>query len=256
MTARERRAQRSARELLKRFAIDSPDEIKIREIALVSGLYVQERDIRGAEGRLVRSGDKHIATVNKSIAYEGKKRFVAAHEFGHFRLHSDVDIFVCTDADFIDWHRKRPQETEANVFAAELLMPSDLFVEAARGHRPSIETIRHLAEAFRVTRSAAAIRYLKLEVVPCAVVFCRDGMIEWYFCSERMQFQYIRIRRPVHEDTGAAEFFRQDDVIPGPAETPVASWFIDFSQNPGASCMEDYMPIPSINATLSLIWME
>lgn len=256
MRAGERRAQMAARAIVTRFAIESPEEIHVREIALVCGLYIQEREIQGAQGRLVRSRNRRIATVNALIAYEGKKRFAAAHELGHHQLHEDVGIFVCTDADFLDWHRSRPEETEANVFAAELLMPHRLFVADACKYAPSIATVHHLADSFRVTRTAAAIRYVDVDAEPCAVVFCRNGVVKWSRCSDSMPYRYIKTKRCVHPDSGAAEYFRRDDTVPEPAETPVSAWFIDYDQDPGATCMEDYMTLPSINATLSLIWVE
>lgn len=256
MTQGERAAIREARAIQHQFVIEHPDEICIRKIAQICGLYIQEKIISGSQGRLVKTKDNLVATVNASIKYEEKKRFVGAHEFGHYRLHDDTEIYICTDEDFFDWHRQRPEETEANVFAAELLMPHDLFLAEARRYPPSIETIRTLADQFRVTRSAAAIRYVTLDVEPSAIVFCRDGEIKWYRCSDSMPYRYMAANEPVDGRSGAAEYFSDARAEPEAVETPVSAWFTDYGQEPGATCIEDYMVIPSLHATLSLIWLE
>jgi hypothetical protein len=248
------RAEMKARELLRCYAIEDVSDIAVRDIAYARGLLVQERPIRGAEGRLLRGPRKGIATVDDAIAQPGKKRFVIAHELGHFELHRDDDIFVCDEAAFLDWHRNRPQETEANVFAAELLMPSRLFQQDARGRLTSFDTLKVLAENYRVTLTAAAFRYATLDIVPCTIVFSQNGTIVWYLCSDSFPYRYIRRGNLVHPHSGAGELFAQGSTSPDPELTPYEAWFIDDDLVPGEMCYEQCLPMPRYEAALSLIW--
>lgn len=60
---------------------------------------------------------------NGAIAGNGRDRFTLAHEIGHYFLHQDIEVA---------YHRRlenlvtyKDPEWQANVFAAELLMPRD-----------------------------------------------------------------------------------------------------------------------------------
>ena len=79
-----------AREVIKELRIEEPDEIEIELIAAHKNAPVQEKDLNGADGRMVRLGEKSVITVRKSIRYAGQRRFVVAHELGHVLLHPHV----------------------------------------------------------------------------------------------------------------------------------------------------------------------
>jgi Zn-dependent peptidase ImmA (M78 family) len=64
---------------------------------------------------------------------------------------------------------KPSEETEANFFAAELLMPEFLFKPCCRGI-PSIRHISSLAERFRTSTLATAFQYWEYTSEPVALV--------------------------------------------------------------------------------------
>lgn len=249
------RAEKRAREILEEFGLSSVADVDIRDLALVLGLLVQTRPIRGAEGRLMRWGSRAIAVVDAAIAEQGKRRFVAAHELGHYELHADEPIFVCDTAAFYDWHRHRPAETEANRFAAELLMPRARFVEEGRAVPPSLDAVSALANSYRVSLTAAAFRYVDLNVFPSAIIFCRQGRIEWSIVSDSLPLQYVGPRRPVHAHSGAGEYFQTGSTSPKPELTPVEAWFQDDALVKGERYLEQCQPMPNYEACLSLIWI-
>jgi hypothetical protein len=99
--------------------------------------------------RLGRSGDNRekieedaIITVNSNLTYPGQKRFVIAHELGHFFLHPNARQFDAVDAaQATNWSEGQAvEEYEANLFAAELLMPYFMFAEL-RGLLVSIKRL-------------------------------------------------------------------------------------------------------------------
>ena len=249
------KAKMAAAAVLNHYGIDSVDEIQIRDIAYARGLRVQEIPIRGAEGRLVRRGRRGIATVNKLIREPGKKRFVIAHELGHFEIHKEKPLFSCDEAAFLAWHRNRPEEVEANVFAASILMPARLFQDAASRKPIRVETIEELASLFRVTLSAAAIRYATLDIEPCAVVFSQNGKVVWYRSSDSFPYEYIPLGQPVHPFSGAGEFFAKERFSKEPELTPYEVWFSDWSLESGKRCYEQCRLMPGYNAVLSLLFL-
>ncbi len=217
-------AEQRARDILADLGLDRVAGVDIRDLAFERGLLVEARRIQGAEGRLIRRGERAIAVVDAAIREKGKRRFVAAHELGHFELHRGDPVFVCTQADFFDWHRRRPAETEANRFAAELLLPRTVFVEDARQLGTSFDAIRSLTETYATSLTATAFRYVHLDVAPSALVCCVDGRIEWSLVSST--FPYKRMRRGcrAHPHSGAGEFFAQQTTSTRPEPTPLTAW--------------------------------
>ncbi|MFW0772025.1 ImmA/IrrE family metallo-endopeptidase [Paenarthrobacter nitroguajacolicus] len=82
-----------------------------------------------------------------------RDRFTIAHELGHYYLHY-VHPEKTTEDGFGRGERNLV-ETQANVFAASLLMPADLFKAA---HRELGGESWSLAERFGVSPSAAGVR--------------------------------------------------------------------------------------------------
>lgn len=247
-------AEKRAQEILNDFGLLTVADVDLRDLAFDLGLIVEARSIHGAEGRLIRRGKRAIAVVDRAITVHGKRRFVAAHELGHYELHANDPVFVCDQGAFLDWHRHRPAETEANRFAAELLMPRASFLEDGRTSRMSFDAVADLAKAYRVSLTAAAFRYVHLDVTPSALVFCRRGCIEWSIVSASLPLQYIGPRRPVHPDSGAGEYFYTGRTSRAPEWTPVEVWFLDDTLSRGERYLEQCWPMPSYEACLSLIW--
>lgn len=250
------RAEKRAQEILEEFGLSSVADVDLWDLAFGRGLLVQTRPIRGAEGRLIRRGSRAIAVVDAAISEQGKRRFVAAHELGHYELHTDIPIFVCDTAAFYDWHRHRPAETEANRFAAELLMPRVRFVKEGRAILPSLDAVSALANSYRVSLTAAAFRYVDLNVSPSALVFCRKGYIEWSIVSDDLPLQYIGRKRAVHPYSGAGEYFQTGSTSLEPEWTPVEAWFQDETLAKGDMYLEQCRPMPRYEACLSLIWIR
>ena len=161
-------------------------------------------------------------------------------------------MFVCDGQDFLDWHRRRPQETEANRFAAELLMPRSSFRADARDAR-SLAAIAEVARIYRSSLTAAAFRFVSLDVAPSALVFCVGGRVQWYHTSPSFSCRYVVVGQSAHPYSGAGEAFSGTGAHRGPERTPVTAWFSDDDLDPNGHVYEDCLPLPSYDATLSLI---
>ena len=56
-----------AEQIIKELNIRNPSELRVRNIAMTRGMFVKEQVIDGAEGRLLRKGNRGIITINKNI---------------------------------------------------------------------------------------------------------------------------------------------------------------------------------------------
>src|ERR1700676_3692211 len=113
--------------ILRDLGIKEPGEISIEDIAWTRGAIVIEDGLRGADARLVYTPGIRpaIIRVNATIPQLGRKRFAIAHELGHMELkHNPGAPTECGEKQFIQWYKtQNNSEVEANLFAAELLIP-------------------------------------------------------------------------------------------------------------------------------------
>lgn len=121
------------------------------------GLPIYSTDLpHGVSGMLKRTeGNRFECYVDKSEP-SVRQRFTAAHELGHFVLHRDSigethqDNYRLRAAGMTNW-----QETQANQFAADLLMPMNLIADAMDS---GINSVEDLARLFKVSEIAMSIR--------------------------------------------------------------------------------------------------
>lgn len=169
----------SAKELVSSLRIQQPAELDIELIANHMGILVKRRKLRHEEGRLLRTGSNGLIVVTDDAFRTYKWRFVVAHELGHFIRHPSSDSFgVCTDGNLADYTGSG-RETEANDFASELLLPEVLFKKRCDRNRPCLKDVGEIAEEFRTSLTATALRFVQFAPEPCAVVHSTDGKVDW-----------------------------------------------------------------------------
>ncbi len=164
--------------------------VPIREIALASDIVeIKEEPGLSFEGVLVTTRDKHAGSMMiRQDRIETRKRFSIGHELGHFLIGSHVPSgvgFHCSTKDmgvvkFKPADRAAKMEVEANVFAAEVLMPRK-FITAWMASRREVD-IAHvvdLSDEFEVSREAAARRFRDFAREPLAFVLSQDGRIRY-----------------------------------------------------------------------------
>ena len=158
-------AESCARSVLARYSVDSPpicpfEIAKSEEILIVA----KQSSSPGVSGFLMRVGDTFGIQYATHIVNEGFIRFTVAHELGHYFLPGHAEaLFPLGDG----IHESRSGflggdnnlENQADCFASELLMPTPLFLKEMRKCVPGFGAIVALAESFKVSITAAAIRY-------------------------------------------------------------------------------------------------
>jgi hypothetical protein len=248
-----------ARRVIRDCRIRYADEIDVDLIAARYDLLVEEKPLAGAEGRLVRKGQSGVISVQSSINESGRKRFVAAHELGHFFLHPETrQLALCTAADMNRWSsRHQDEETEANAFAAELLMPHSIFQPCVEGKVPSMDLIMQLAEDFRTTLTATAIQYVKNTSEPCALVASTNGKRNWVIPSESFAEDFfIKEGEGIHEYSCAAELVERGANHVRATDVPAGAWLEHYDPSCRECLTEDSMMLGRYRMVLSLLWIE
>lgn len=178
------------------------------------------------EARLVRIGDKGLIRIRHDISNRGQKRFAIAHELGHWELHKKIcQFFACTSDDMVASYKSSPQEGEANIFAACLLMPSNLFVDRANNKEFSFKTISSLAEYFITSLTATGIRYVNLSNDYCAIICSEAGKIRWWRGSDDFENRFwITPGTKLSRNTIAGSLFCNNHKCEGPGEIDIETW--------------------------------
>lgn len=258
MPSSERKAIAIAKadDLLNELHIREPTEIDIQRIAIFKGAEVRYAPLRGMDGCLIREGESAIITIRNSLRFEGQKRFVIAHELGHFFLHPHTRQIETVDKQQANnWSEKQEtEEYEANLFAAELLMPRSLFALRGEGQEPSFKLIEALAGEFSTTLTAAAVQFVLTTGEECAVVSAADRHRKWFILSPGFSFQMLEDDY-IHGHSCAAEV-SDSKRSSRCSEIEAGFWLENFQGDHKSYITEDARFFPSLGHSLSLLWIQ
>jgi hypothetical protein len=185
---------------LQELGITEPEEIDLEAIAYHVGARVRFRPLSGCEAHILGCDGKAIITV-KHDSSARRKRFSIAHELGHWRYHRGKTL-VCR----VDEYRPRDAQSPEKVadgYAADLLMPRYLFAPKASSiDRISFDSIGRLAEAFKTSLTATAIRLVDLDLFPGFVISHTPRGRKWFGRAPRVPVTgfhaKISTRRALH----------------------------------------------------------
>lgn len=247
-----------ARKILAELDIRCPTEIKVKDIAWTTRrLIVREEALASADGRLVCKANKGIITVNANIPEIGWKRFAVSHEFGHFELHRNQEgISLYTDRYFSLHDRRRNIETEANEFAAELLMPESLFEPECKSGLPDFDKVSNLASKFATSLTATALRYVDYSPFECALVASQDKVIKWFRTSEDFTYFIIEPGSKLSSHAVAMDLFENPELNSNKDDVPAIVWIKNSNVDPSAMIKEHALALRRYNQVLSLIWID
>lgn len=245
-----------AREIISELYIEKPEHIIIEDIATIRGAIVKEEPMKGADGRLSSLGSKGIISIRHDIGHVGKKRFIIAHELGHFELHRGRAFKInCTDEEFFSWYKGNPIEIEANYFAAELLMPELMFKSRIEGSDVNKEVIESLAVEFNMSLTATSIRYVTLRP-EYALVISKDSKPTRYIADPDHFPHYINISGTVHSDSIAYDYYNGIEIRHKLMPIETHAW-IESRYPPKGQLKELAIPLGSrYNQVLSFLYME
>ena len=176
MPVRRKRIRELAQQILEENEVHQPP-IPLARIVATYGLLIarQSNAVSYISGILARERGRNIIGVNTSHSDE-RQRFTIAHELGHFFLHTQGTDEVHIDRGFdvkfrdnVSAQGSDIEEKEANLFAAELLMPYEFLKRDLAGKEKidivDDQLLQELAQNYEVSQQAMLIRLTQLRVL-------------------------------------------------------------------------------------------
>jgi Zn-dependent peptidase ImmA (M78 family) len=136
------------------------EPLDVSKLTQALGIIMRMEPLQGDESGSLKKNKKTgewVMTIN-SLHHPHRQRFTIAHEIGHYLKHSFKNDFF-EDQVFFRNGDTNKMETEANKFAAELLMPEPEFRKYISEHSASVSDI---AEHFHVSSMAVRVRAKQL----------------------------------------------------------------------------------------------
>lgn len=158
MTANYNLAKQKAEEVLQENFITNPP-IDVYEIAKNEGLEIEVKDFGDKFNNISGYIKPEIRTIFiNSRDPENRRKFTIAHELGHWILHrekleSEPEKYAVLYRIPLGRPQEDPIEQEANCFAANLLVPENMFRDKRQG-----KTEEQLAQEFNVSRDVIGFR--------------------------------------------------------------------------------------------------
>jgi hypothetical protein len=153
-------------------------------------LFIKEAPVDTFEGALAPLKKKGGWAIlyNPNIASSGRINFTLAHELGHYLVHraQNPGGFECSQGRVLGFDKQTAQrqiEQEADAFASYLLMPATDYRSQVGRNDMTLELLRHCADRYDVSMTAAAIKWLDLTDKCAALVVATNGFVLWCWRS-------------------------------------------------------------------------
>jgi Zn-dependent peptidase ImmA (M78 family) len=147
--------------------------VDVEAIAERNDMVIHRRGVdEDFSGYLIRNPSQSSGVIGVNSKHPlNRQRFTIAHELGHFLMHGGNNVHI--DKQFLVMRRDKdsskgtsPEEMEANLFAAELLIPEAFLArdmkEAGSFNFPDDDRVEQLAKKYRVSQQAMTIRLATL----------------------------------------------------------------------------------------------
>ena len=247
-------ARAKARLLLDNYYIKGPYELNLERLANAECLMIEEAELNNYLG-MINFGDGYgLIKVSRNIKEYGQKRFVIAHEMGHFYTQK-CNHKHCDSHDLLAYKHDNGHENDANEFAAELLMREEWFTEFTKRRKLNMELLKDTAEYFKVSLTAAAIRYAEIGNTPIAVILSKAGFVYGSRINPTFPFQFVPRGFKVNHRPNAYDFYQGKEINTQPDEVLADAWFAeDFNYEPGRLLIEQNLAMPNYNSVLTIVW--
>ncbi len=184
--------------IIRELELNINEPIDLYYVAEKLNIVIKKEKIKdGILGACKAVGLKRLIVIDPDIDNEGRERFTIAHEIGHVIEHHGVHC--CRTEDFY-WNSKGVSvEQDANLFAAELLMPSTSLADIVKKNDITMELIEKLASERNVSVTAMAIKLVKLSTDPTVLIYFEGGKVKWASYSKNSDF--VELKNTIMSDT-------------------------------------------------------
>lgn len=250
-------ASHHAKLLLKEVNVSSVP-IDPYAIAKKIGVEVCEDDCEGYTGMILVVDGEALISVRSDLREISRKRFTVAHELGHYRIPSHLSgseaLFRCAETALDVFDKKGSLESEANEFAAELLMPELFFAPRIRLKDLSHNLLESLMSEFDTSLTATGIRFVMLSG-DCALVCSENSSIKWFVKGKAFPF-FLRDAGKVSDDSVAIRFYEGDVLSDSFSVVPPHAWLDGYRRRRNIKIRELSIPIPYYNQVLSFLYAD
>ena len=207
--------------------IDPP--IPVYEIARALDIEeIDEKPTRNFEAALMTEPERDFGIVLlNSLASRQRRRYSLGHELGHFlcawHKPTEGEGFRCTRSDMTEPRGgtiHRQQEDEANRFAIELLAPTRLVRRHLR-RLPDLDHVLAMHSVLDISKAAAVRRYVALHAECLAVMFAKNGALEYVIKGEGFPWLNFSKGDRLPSLPGLARNVRTSEMVEADAE----EWF-------------------------------
>lgn len=173
-----------------------PLAVAASEKPLLSAVGANLRDRFDGQLEYHRSKNRFLLFYNTKYdlhapagEHHPRTRFSVAHELGHYFLDAHGAFLRRTGKSHPsrgEFLSDRAIETEADAFAAGLLMPASLLAPMVNEGEMSFADIETWAREFKTSVTSTARRAVELSHFPCALIGVREGRVAYSFHSQAM----------------------------------------------------------------------
>lgn len=246
------RAKAAAYRLSQLYGFLHPSKIALEDLAWDRGVTIAEGGLEGSEARLIRKGKRGIIRVRSGFDEPGRRRFGIAHELGHWELHEQSQWLACSAEDLRDY-KKSTMEIEANTFASELLMPAIHVRDRCEKSCPSFALALEVAEEFKVSLTAAAIRIVQLTKQECILAASQDRRVSWWISKTDRFGAWLQRGQQLSQGTLAWHAFDGSVSREEVQDVPFDAWFLDRLQNAEVAVSEQAVLLKKHGVVLSIL---
>ena len=209
-------------------------------------------------GQTTQYRGKHFIIVNGNHK-ETRQRFTVLHEIAHIVLglpsqHHGSKLTT----DVLMRYRRRPEEEIlCDVFAAECLLPYDVFSKDVGDVDVSLDAVKTLAQDYKASLIATGSRFALSAKEPCAFVLSEEGSVRYVSRSRFLNELkgWINFNVSVPKRSVVHRLFRNEPNTNGYDELPTDVWFDGGIKN-RPMLAEEAILLQEWNQCLSLIWFD
>lgn len=185
----EKRIKNRAEKIVQKHGISS-FPVDPTEIARKANIEITSKDDcgEGISGALLKVGDDFGIIFSTSYANKGFENFSIGHELGHYFLDNHIEVLLNSSTIHLsraNFFSSDQYEREADIFAASLLMPEDMFKNHIWKFGKGLDGIIGMADLCNTSLTATAIRYAELTDDFLIVVISSNCKIDFCCFSQK-----------------------------------------------------------------------
>jgi hypothetical protein len=236
-----------------------PDQIDALRLASALDIEVVFGGIGGATERIMKVDGRTRIRISDAIVQRGRREFTAAHAIGHavcghtIPLERDVETWIA----YACASRHAREERECDVFATEFLTPTAWVRPYCSLGKLDLDAVGAIARVFPVSFVMAAMRFVELTALTCAIVYAEDGFVRWSRGSGAFP---CRIHPGMRVPGGsiARGYFDRGATSDAPNRLLARSWLRSTAKIGVATEIVEHaivIPEPGWGGVLSLLWI-